>query len=221
MKTKSIPKSESSLSNSSKSKTVFLQTLCVIIRCQGQEKLIRAVIDSGSQSTYVSENETEINLLIGADVLGKLLTGHSVELESGLTAVETKLGLGKLNIIERVPDLELNKRIYLAHRPVIKLDSQTTKIRPVFDASASEKGKPSLNECLLKGTNLIELIPDILDRFRMYPIGISADIEKAFLMLSVAPKDRDFLRFFPHLVKGGSCIGTAELCLVFLLALFC
>ncbi|GFY05535.1 uncharacterized protein TNCV_4370451 [Trichonephila clavipes] len=128
----------------------------------------------------------------------------------------------KLNIIERVPDLELNKEChYLAHRPVIKLDSQTTKIRPVFDASASEKGKPSLNECLLKGTNLIELIPDILDRFRMYPIGISADIEKAFLMLSVAPKDRDFLRFFPRVVKGGSCIGTAELCLVFLLALFC
>ncbi|GFS58772.1 integrase catalytic domain-containing protein [Trichonephila clavipes] len=84
----------------------------------------------------------------------------------------------------KLPNLELNKEShYLAHRPVIKLDSQTTKIRPVFDASASEKGKPSLNECLLKGTNLIELIPDILDRFRMYPIGISADIEKAFLML--------------------------------------
>ncbi|GFT98669.1 uncharacterized protein TNCV_803311 [Trichonephila clavipes] len=128
----------------------------------------------------------------------------------------------KLNIIERVSDLELNKEChYLAHRPVIKLDSQTTKIRPVFDASASEKGKPSLNECLLKGTNLIELIPDILDQFRMYPIGISADIEKAFLMLSVAPKDRDFLRFFSRVVKGGSCIGTAKLCLVFLLALFC
>ncbi|GFU97552.1 uncharacterized protein TNCV_2700561 [Trichonephila clavipes] len=71
------------------------------------------------------------------------------------------------------------------------------------------------------GTNLIELIPDILDRFRMYPIGISADIEKAFLMPSVAPKDRDFLRFFPRVVKGGSCIGTAELCFGFLLALFC
>ncbi|GBN98446.1 hypothetical protein AVEN_253816-1 [Araneus ventricosus] len=37
-------------------------------------------------------NETEINLLIGADVLGKLLTGNIDELESGLTAVETKLG---------------------------------------------------------------------------------------------------------------------------------
>ncbi|GFS82226.1 hypothetical protein TNCV_250611 [Trichonephila clavipes] len=42
------------------------------------------------------------------------------------------------------------------------------------------------------------MIPDILVRFRMFPIGISADIEKAFLLLFVAPKDRDFLRlFFP------------------------
>ncbi|GBM58672.1 hypothetical protein AVEN_251935-1 [Araneus ventricosus] len=238
-------------------------------------------------------NETEINLLIGADVLGKLLTGNTVELESGLTAVEMKLGwtvfgkgsykkdnilttlsmhsmnvpinklwqlevlgissptetkkekgdldlndfndkmkilpdgryevelpwkydsknlpsnkelvwkrhdrminrFGKgeffsdyqkvfrdwenLNIIERVPDFELNREChYLSHRPVIKLDSQTTKLRPVFDASASQKGNPSLNECLFKGINLIELISDILDRFRMYPIGISGDIEQ-------------------------------------------
>ncbi|GFS50424.1 DUF1758 domain-containing protein [Nephila pilipes] len=35
--------------------------------------------------------ETDINLLIGADVLGKLLTGNTVALEWGLTAVETKL----------------------------------------------------------------------------------------------------------------------------------
>ncbi|GFX39019.1 DUF1758 domain-containing protein [Trichonephila clavipes] len=102
-----------------------------------------------------------------------------------------------LNIIGRVPEVELNNEChYLPHRPVIKLDSATTKIRPVFDASAREKGKPSLNDCLYKGVNHIELIPDILDRFRIYPVGIVADIEKAFLMLSVAPKDRDYLRFF-------------------------
>ncbi|GFV95678.1 uncharacterized protein TNCV_2009951 [Trichonephila clavipes] len=71
------------------------------------------------------------------------------------------------------------------------LYSATTKIRPVFDASAREKGKPSMDDCLYKGVNLDELIPDILDRFRIYPVGIVADIEKAFLMLSVAPKDRD------------------------------
>ncbi|GBN87618.1 hypothetical protein AVEN_84680-1 [Araneus ventricosus] len=213
--------------------------------------------------TDSSRNETEIELLIGADILGKLLAGNIVELESGLTAVETKLGwtvfgkgsckkdnilttlsmysmnvpinklwqlevLGvssptetekekgdldlndfnnkikilpdgryevelpwkydsknlpnnkelvwerherminrfgkgeffsdyqkvfqdweKLNIIERVPDFELNREChYLSHRPVNKLDSQTTKICPVFDASASQRGSPSLNECL-------------------------------------------------------------------------
>ncbi|GFX71582.1 putative RNA-directed DNA polymerase from transposon X-element [Trichonephila clavipes] len=77
--------------------------------------------------------------------------------------------------------------------------SETTKIRPVFDATAREGNNPSLNDCLLKVPNLIELIPNILDRFRIYPIGLSADIEKAFLQISVTPEHRDFLRFFyPH-----------------------
>ncbi|GFY63038.1 DUF1758 domain-containing protein [Trichonephila inaurata madagascariensis] len=97
-----------------------------------------------------------------------------------------------LGIIERVPEKEVNTNNchFLAHRPVIKLESETTKYRPCFDGSACEKGKPSLNHCLYKGVNLLEVIPDVLDRFRLYPIGLSADIEKAFLMLSVAPKDR-------------------------------
>ncbi|XP_035210913.1 uncharacterized protein LOC118185196 [Stegodyphus dumicola] len=84
---------------------------------------------------------------------------------------------------------------FLPHRPVIK-DSTTTKIRPVFDASARESGKCSLNDLLYKGPNLLEIIPEILDRFRIHPIGLSSDIEKAFLMLSIAPQHRDFLRFF-------------------------
>ncbi|GBM66145.1 hypothetical protein AVEN_68275-1 [Araneus ventricosus] len=102
-----------------------------------------------------------------------------------------------LKIIERVPDLEINKNShYLPHRPVIKNSSETTKVRPVFDASAREKGKPSLKQCLFTGPNLIESLPDILDRFRMFPIGLSADIEKAFLQIGIAPHDRDYLRFF-------------------------
>lgn len=84
----------------------------------------------------------------------------------------------------------------MPHRPVIKMSSETTKVRPVFDTSASEKGKPSLNQCLVKGPNLIELIPDILDKFRFFPVGVSADIEKAFLQLGISPKDRDYLRFY-------------------------
>lgn len=99
-------------------------------------------------------------------------------------------------IIEEVPDNEIkNKGHYLPHRPVIKENSATTKIRPVFDASAREKDKPSLNDCLEKGPNLIELIPSILLRFRENKIGVISDIKKAFLQISIQPSDRDFLRF--------------------------
>ncbi|XP_050298613.1 uncharacterized protein LOC126737669 isoform X1 [Anthonomus grandis grandis] len=99
------------------------------------------------------------------------------------------------NIIEEVcEDQTSSKAHYLPHRPVIKLNS-STKIRPVFDASAREKDSPSLNQCLEKGVNLIEMISNILLRFRQQRIGVVSDIRKAFLQLSIHPDDRDFLRF--------------------------
>jgi len=98
--------------------------------------------------------------------------------------------------IEKVPVYDLERwGHYLPHRPVYKEESVSTRIRPVFDASAHELGKPSLNDCLEKGPNLIEIIPNILERFRKHEVGVTADIEKAFLQLQVAPADRDYLRF--------------------------
>lgn len=101
------------------------------------------------------------------------------------------------SIIEEVPDNELQNESshYLPHRHVVKLNSATTKVRPVFDASAREKGFPSLNQCLEKGINLIALVPSILTRFRLSKIGIVSDIRKAFLQISLCSNDRDFLRF--------------------------
>ncbi|GBN25538.1 hypothetical protein AVEN_79968-1 [Araneus ventricosus] len=75
----------------------------------------------------------------------------------------------ELKIIEKI-DCENGTSHFLLHRPVVKTDSITTKIRPVFDASARETGKDSLNDLLYKGPNLIEQIPDIIDRFRSYPL---------------------------------------------------
>lgn len=103
----------------------------------------------------------------------------------------------ELGIIEEVFDNEeYNQNIsYLPHHAVFNSKSSTTPIRPVFDASTKSKGKPSLNDCLEKGPNMIELIPSILMRFRMKQYGITSDIEKAFLQISVANKDRNYLRF--------------------------
>ncbi|GFU96681.1 integrase catalytic domain-containing protein [Trichonephila clavipes] len=94
----------------------------------------------------------------------------------------------------KVNDDKENFVHYLPHRPVIK-ENRTSKIRPVFDASARTKGSPSLNDCLEKGPNFIEVIPTILNRFRKYKIGVISDIEKAFLQIGVREQDRDFLRF--------------------------
>ena len=64
----------------------------------------------------------------------------------------------------------------------------------VYDASARASG-PSLNDCLHTGPKFNQKILEILLRFRCYPVAFIADIEKAFLMISVNPDDREVLRF--------------------------
>jgi hypothetical protein len=55
---------------------------------------------------------------------------------------------------------------YLPHHPVFKPNSATTPVRPVYDASCKSGRSPSLNQCLHKGPNLLEIIPSVLHRFR-------------------------------------------------------
>ena len=99
-------------------------------------------------------------------------------------------------IVERVShSTNIPGRVhYLPHHAVIRRDKETTKVRVVYDASARSNG-PSLNNCLYTGPKFNQRILEILLRFRSYPIAWIADIEKVFLMISVAPRDRDVLRF--------------------------
>ena len=101
-------------------------------------------------------------------------------------------------MIEKVPLSEIGKEIgevhYLPHRPIVKENRATTKIRPVFDASCATDG-PSLNQCLYSGPNLLGKIFDVLLRFRLNKYAILADIKQAFLHVDVAPEHIDFLRF--------------------------
>lgn len=84
------------------------------------------------------------------------------------------LSEGIIEIVSKTEDEGLNH--YLPHRPVIK-EHSTTEIRPVFNASSCEKDSPSFNQCLEKGSNLIELIPSALNRFREYEIGVVSDVK--------------------------------------------
>ena len=83
---------------------------------------------------------------------------------------------------------------YVPHRPVVKEDKSTTKVRIVYDCSA-KAGEWSLNECLFKGSCLTPLIFDSFLRFRLHDVALIADIESAYLQIAVNPKQRDLLRF--------------------------
>jgi len=83
---------------------------------------------------------------------------------------------------------------YLPHHAVISTDKTTTKLRIVYDASA-KAGGPSLTECLFSGPKFKQSILVIILWLRCYKVPLVADVEKAFLMVSVCEQDRDALRF--------------------------
>lgn len=83
---------------------------------------------------------------------------------------------------------------YLPHHGVLREDKSTTKLQIVYDTSA-RAGGPSLNDCLYTGPKSGQSIMDILLRFRTHTIALAADIEKAFLMVSMADSDQDVLHF--------------------------
>lgn len=79
---------------------------------------------------------------------------------------------------------------FLPHHPVMG-----KKLRIVFDASSHTKGTKSLNDCLLPGPNLYPDLDGTLIKFRATPYPVSADVEKAFLMIGLYEKDREFTKF--------------------------
>ena len=88
-----------------------------------------------------------------------------------------------------------NRVNYLPHHPVIRGDKDTTKACVVYDGSAkNSKEEKSLNDCLEIGPNYT---PHVFDTayFRWNSIGVTADIEKAFLRIGIKSSDRDALRF--------------------------
>ena len=108
--------------------------------------------------------------------------------------IRTQREGGIVEYVDESPQEQPGRVHYLPHHPVIRRDKQTTKVRVVYDASAKSRG-PSLNDCLYVGPKFDQRIFDILLRFRVHNVALTADIEKAFLMVSVSPKDCDVLRF--------------------------
>lgn len=100
---------------------------------------------------------------------------------------------------ELVPTEDLHKPthnvFYLPIHAVYKHSSTTTKVRAVFDASAKSDTGVSLNDTLLKGPTIHSPLIDVILRFRVYRVAITADISYMYRALYLAPEDKDLHRF--------------------------
>ncbi|XP_068215832.1 uncharacterized protein [Palaemon carinicauda] len=139
------------------------------------------------------------NVVIAHKRLGRLMVKleHDKELKKEYQKVFDSYESD--HIIGEVPRQEIsgvNPVYYMPHRPVVKLSSSSTKIRPVFDASTSCYNGVSLNGCLSSGPSLNPDLVEVLIRFWHWPIAVTADIRKALLQISVQEKDRYVHRFF-------------------------
>ncbi|XP_018307765.1 uncharacterized protein [Mycetomoellerius zeteki] len=83
---------------------------------------------------------------------------------------------------------------YMPHHAVIRSESPTTKIRVVFDASATTDNGISLNHIRMVGPTLQDDLFSILVRFRSHAYVVAADIEKMYRQILVAPEQRSLQR---------------------------
>ena len=114
----------------------------------------------------------------------------------------------KKGIIERInvkPE-EFNDYVWIPHRPIIKVDAQTTtKIRPVLNCSLKTNGQCSLNEAAYPGVNLMGDLLELLLKFRTNENVLLADIRKAFLMIKLS-KMEDRNKFCLFMKEGDNLI---------------
>ena len=97
--------------------------------------------------------------------------------------------------IERVTNKYYNNSHYLAHHGV-KRDSRAIPVRIVFDCSEKRDVKsPSLNDCLWTGPTLTSNLLQVLFGFRLDQFACASDTEKAFFMVQLREKDRNYTRF--------------------------
>ena len=103
---------------------------------------------------------------------------------------------------EEVPPEDLEKPpeqvFYLPMHIVYKNTSTTTKVRAVFDASATTATGVSLNSMLMVGPTVHPPLVDVLIRFRLHNVALIADVSRMYQAVLLAQEDKDLHRFLWH-----------------------
>ncbi|XP_065072517.1 uncharacterized protein LOC135696908 [Ochlerotatus camptorhynchus] len=81
---------------------------------------------------------------------------------------------------------------YIPHHAVFKATSSTTKVRVVFDASASTTSGVSLNDTVCVGPTVQSDLQTIILRFCVHPVVLTADVPKMYRQVWLSKNDRKF-----------------------------
>ena len=116
---------------------------------------------------------------------------------------------------KKVDDEMTRERVwYLPHFGVTN-PNKRNKVRIVFDAAAKSDGI-SLNDQLDSGPDLLQSLPGVILRFRLYAVAVKADIKDMYLRVKMREQDRGAQRFF---WRGNKRKGDPEVfemtCLIF------
>ena len=84
---------------------------------------------------------------------------------------------------------------WLPMHAVFKEASTSTKLRVVFDGSATTTSGLSLNQALYVGPTIQATLSDTIIRFRKHPVALNADISKMYREVQLSSPDRDLHRF--------------------------
>ncbi len=124
----------------------------------------------------------------------KRLEKQPALLETYHQIIEDQVEQGIVEIAPTKP--EEKHEHYIPHKPVVREQAESTKVRIVYDASAKvNEDSPSLNDCLEIGPPLQRKLLDILLRNRVKPVLLAGDIKQAFLQIVIRETERDALRF--------------------------
>ena len=96
--------------------------------------------------------------------------------------------------MQEVPEYPGERPYHHPHYAAFKESSNTTKTRVVMDGSAESHTGVSLNDTLMVGPTLQDVIFALHLRFRLYKYFITADVEKMYRQVIVRPEDCPYQR---------------------------
>lgn len=108
-------------------------------------------------------------------------------------AEQLKAGVIEVVDPQTIPIYQVNPPVHYLPHHMVRQEGKRGRL--VYDASAKVKDERSLNECMYRGPSMLEDLTALLLQFRTGKIGMTADVEKAFLQIGLQPEDRDVTRF--------------------------